>query len=302
MDKISKELFAKVSGLHEIPQGAVSFRENGKSEIMKSTANIQIEKKPSGDGINIYIRSTCKGEACHLPVIVSENGLFDMVFNDFYVEDGADVVIVAGCGVHSTTESGHDGVHVFHIGKNAKVNYVENHLATGNGAKKVMNPTTKIILGENSSMVMNTTQIGGVDFSDRKTEVEIKDNAILEVFEKVLTDRFEVAKTNFKVMLTGKDSKCLIVSKSVAKGESEQVFKSNLIGKNACNGRVECDAILLDSSRVVSEPKVSALNKDAILNHEAVIGKIAGDQLIKLMCLGLDEKQAEEKIIVGFLK
>ena len=177
----------------------------------------------------MYVSSFCNGEACHIPVVISENGFFDLVYNDFYIEDGADVVIVAGCGVHSDGESGHDGIHQFHIGKNAKVTYVENHLAVGKGMKKTLNPTTKIIMEAGSEMIMNTTQIGGVDYSNRKTEALLKTGALLEVNEKILTDRFDVAKTNFKVTMAGENSKCNIVSRSVARGESEQVFNSNLI-------------------------------------------------------------------------
>lgn len=302
IDKISQNLLVQISGLHKLPTGAVSFRKNGRSEVVRSTENIEIVKKPTNDGIDIFVHSSCKGEACHIPVVVSENGLFDLTYNDFYIEDGAEVVIVAGCGVHSSGESGHNGIHSFYVGKNAKVSYVENHLALGGGKRKVLSPTTKIVLEENATMVLNTSQIGGVDFSDRRTEAVLKNGAMLEVYEKVLTDRFEVAKTNFKVVLQGENSKCNIVSRSVAKGESEQVFKSNLIGKNICTGRVECDAILLDSACVISEPKVTAKHNEATLNHEATIGKIAGDQLLKLMTLGLTEKEAEERIVAGFLK
>lgn len=302
LDEISKNLLKQIANLHEIPNGAVSIRKNGKGELIKSTANIQIKKKKTVDGIDVFVSSSCRGEACHIPVVISEENFFDCVYNDFYIENGAEVTIVAGCGVHSDGDSGHDGVHTFHVGKNAKVTYLENHLAVGNGKKKTLNPTTKIILGEGSVMLMNTTQIGGVDYSNRKTDVVLKDNAKLEVSEKILTDRFEIAKTNFKIVMSGENSKCNIVSRSVAKGESEQLFKSNMIGQNACVGRVECDAILLDNASVVSEPKITAKNKNAILNHEATVGKIACDQLIKLMTLGLTEKQAEEKIIQGFLK
>lgn len=302
LDQISKNLLKQIANLHELPTGAVSFRKNGKGEVLRSTKNIEIKKKTNKEGIDIFVHSSCKGEACHIPVVVSENGFFDLVYNDFYIEDDAEVTIVAGCGVHSNGESGHDGIHTFHVGKNAKVTYVENHLAIGKGENKILNPTTKVILGDNSEMRMNTTQIGGVDYSNRKTEATLKAGALLEVNEKILTDRFEVAKTNFKVVLSGKNSRCNIISKSVAKGESEQVFKSNMIGKNACVGRVECDAILLDNAMVQSEPKVTAQNKEASLNHEATIGKIAGDQLVKLMTLGLTEEEAEKKIIAGFLK
>ena len=301
LDSISKQILAEVASLHEIPNGAVSIRKNGKSAFVRSTANIEIEKKADLSGINIYIKSSCQGEACHIPVVISENGLFDMVYNDFFIEDNADVVIVAGCGVHSGDEAGHDGIHTFHIGKNAKVKYVENHLGIGKGTNKVMNPTTKIEMNAGSIMEMYTTQIGGVDFSNRVTTAKLKGDATLNVYEKILTDRFNVAKTDFKVTLMD-TSKCHIVSRSVARGESEQGFKSNVIGKGEVFGHVECDAILLDDARVISSPKVSALNNQASLTHEAAIGKIAREQLIKLMTLGLDEKQAEERIIQGFLK
>ena len=302
MDNITKNLLKEIANLHDIPNGAESFRKNGKSEIIKSTPNIEITKRDDGNGINVYVHSTCKGEACHIPVVVSEDNLVDLTFNDIYIEAGAEVTIVAGCGVHSNNESGHNGVHTIYVGKNAKVTYVENHLAIGDGKNKTLNPVTKITIDDGGTMTMNTTQIGGVDYSNRKTLATLKSNALLEVNEKILTDRFNVAKTDFKVNLLGENSKCNIVSRSVAKGESEQIFKSNLVGKNLCFGRVECDAILLDNAVVVSVPKISAMNKDASLSHEATVGKIAQDQLIKLMTLGLSEKQAEEKIIEGFLK
>ncbi len=302
MDKLTKDLLNQISGLHEFGSGAISFRKNGKSEIINSTKHIRIEKKSDLSGIIVRISSNCQNEACHMPVVVTEEGLSDLVYNDFYIEENAVVTIVAGCGIHSNGESGHNGIHCFHVGKNAKVTYVENHLALGEGQNKTLNPITEIVLEEGAQMIINTTQIGGVDFSKRKMVAKLKTSSYLEVNEKVLTDRFNVAKSEFKVNLMGKGSKCMLISKSVARGESEQVFKSNLIGKNDCFGRVECDAILLDGARVVSEPKISAMNKFAILSHEATVGKIAQDQLVKLMTLGLDEKQAEEKIIEGFLK
>ena len=302
LDNITKNLLNQISQLHEIPNGAVSFRRNGKSEILNSTPNIEIVKKQDNSGIDIFIHSTCQNEACHIPVVITENGLFDLVYNDFYIEDGAVVTIVAGCGVHSTDEAGHDGIHTFHIGKNAQVNYVENHFATGKGDNKIMNPTTIVNLGENSLMTMKTTQIGGVDYSNRITKANLKSGAVFTVEEKILTERFNVAKTDFKVNLVGEDSKCTIKSKSVARDESEQVFKSNLVGKNSCFGHVECDGILMDNAKIDSIPRVSAQSNLASLSHEASIGKIATDQIVKLMTLGLTEKQAEEKIIEGFLK
>lgn len=301
LDKITENLLNQISELHKIPNGAMSFRRNGKSEI-KSTPNIEIKKKDDNSGIDIFVHSSCKNEACHIPVVITENGLFDLVYNDFYIKDGAEVVIVAGCGVHSDTESGHDGIHTFHVGKNAKITYVENHLATGKGNRKELNPTTVLNIGENSSFEMLTTQIGGVSYSNRKTKANLKSGASLVVKEKILTDKFEVAKTDFVVNLNGENSKCTISSKSVSRGESEQVFKSSLIGKNSCFGHVECDGIVFDNSKIDSVPRVCAKSSLASLSHEASIGKINADQIVKLMTLGLNEKQAEEKIIEGFLK
>lgn len=302
LDKISKEVLASVANIHKIPTGAVSIRVNGKSELLKSSANIEIERKTDKSGINIYIHSSCKGEACHIPVIVNQNDLFDMVYNDFYIEDGAVVTIVAGCGVHSTGNAGHDGIHTFHIGQNAQVTYFENHLGKGEGTNKVLNPTTILKIGKNSTVTLNTTQLGGVDSADRKTKAYLAENATLMVNEKILTDRFQVAKTNVVVHLNGRNSKCNIISRSVARGESEQVFKSNMVGKNDCFGHVECDGIVFDKSKISSLPQVSAFDNRASLSHEAAIGKIANEQIVKLMTLGLNEKQAEDKIVEGFLK
>ncbi len=302
LDKISKNLLEKIANLHEIPNGAVSLRINGKGEFLRSTPHIEIVRKEDKPGINVYVHSTCVNEACHIPVIVNEDNFHDLVYNDFYIEPGAVVTIIAGCGVHSNSDSGHDGIHTFHIGENASVTYVENHLALGKGVNKTLNPTTIIKLESGASMTMNTTQISGVNYSNRITRASLKDNSSLNVVEKILTDRFDVAKTNFKVDLIGKNSRCNIVSRSVAKGESEQVFKSNLVGKNESFGHVECDGILLDNAHIDSVPMVSARNNLASLSHEAAIGKIAGEQITKLMTLGLTEKQAEDKIIEGFLK
>ena len=302
LDNLSKSLLKEISNLHKLPNGAVSFRKNGKGEIIQSSNNIIIEKKEDLSGINVYIKSSCKNEACHIPVVITESGIFDLVYNDFYIEDGAVVTIVAGCGIHSDGESSHNGIHKFHIGKNAKVLYLENHLATGNGKKKELNPVTVLEIGENSEVTMNTTQLGGVTYSNRKTKATLKENATLYVNEKILTSGFEVAKTDFEIKLNGKNSKGNIISRSVAKQESEQLFKSNLIGNNLCFGRVECDAIVLNNSVVASQPKVTAKSNLASLSHEATIGRIAKDQLIKLMSLGLTEEEATNKIIEGFLK
>lgn len=302
LDNVSKKLLEKISALHELPSGALSFRKNGRSEIIRSTANIEIEKKTDNPGINLYIHSSCQGEACHIPVVVSEDNLNDLVYNDFYIEPNAKVVIVAGCGLHTNKNSSHNGIHTFHIGENASVTYIENHLALGNGQSKMLNPQTIVYLGKGAEMIMNTTQLGGVDYANRITKAVLDDNSSFVVNEKILTSRFNVAKTKFNVTLKGQNSKCNVISKSVAKDESEQTFVSNLIGYNACFGRVECDGILLNKAKIISQPKISAKHNQASLSHEATIGKIAGDQLVKLMTLGLSEEQSEQKIIEGFLK
>ena len=302
MDKLSKELLSQIVALHDIPDGAVSFRKNGKGEIVKSTKNIEIIPKDDASGIDVFVKSNCKNESCHIPVVITESDCYDLVYNDFYIEDGAEVTIVAGCGLHSSDDSSHDGVHTFYIGKNAKLTYIENHLALGNGKNRNLNPVTILNIGENSSVVMITTQIGGVDYSFRTTKAKLKAGATLDVTEKIMTDRFNVAKTLFKVDLIGEGSVCNISSRSVAKGESEQKFDSTIIGKNKCFAHVSCDGILLDNAKIISIPKIDARSNMAEINHEAVVGKIAGEQIEKLMTMGLTEKQAEEKIIEGFLK
>ena len=301
LDNLSKALLKEIAGLHDLSGGAFSFRKNGKS-LVNSTKNIVIEKKKDKPGINIFVSAKCDNEVCHIPVVVTDGGLFDVVYNDFYIEEGAKVTIVAGCGVHSSDDSGHNGIHSLYVGKNAVVEYIENHIATGKASRQELNPVTNIFLESGANFTMKTTQLGGVTYSNRDTKAVLKENSILTVNEKVLTSRFDIAKTKFKVNLKGSNSKCVIVSRSVAKDESEQIFKSDLVGNSKCFGRVECDGILLNNSIIISEPKVSCKNKDAELSHEAAIGKIAGEQLIKLMTMGLTEQQAENKIIEGFLK
>ena len=301
LDKITKNLLDKISSLHEIPSTAVSIRQNGKSRLTKSTKNIEIKPKKDFPGIDIFVSGKCKNEACHIPVVVTENGIFDVSYNDFYIQDGAVVTIVAGCGIHTDENSSHEGRHTFHIGKNAQVRYVENHVALGKAKSKDINTGTVINLGENSQFIMETTQIGGVDLAKRKTKAVIKQGAVLNVNEKILTDRFNQAKTDFNVVLEGENSRCNINSRSVAKGESEQEFKSKLVGKTLCFGQVGCDAIVMDNARVKSSPSVDAKSSLATLSHEAVVGKIAVEQITKLMTLGLTKQQAEQTIIEGFL-
>lgn len=303
MNKIEKDLLLAVADLHQIPSGAFNLRENGKGVERKSSANIEIVPKTDKSGIDIIIKPGTTNESVHIPVIITESGIKDLVYNDFYVGDNSDVLIVAGCGIHNNGDdaSEHNGIHAFHIGRNAKVRYVEKHIGVGQKGDKILNPITQVYMEDDSYMLMETTQLGGVSSSVRRTEGSLQNNAKLVIKEKILTDNEQVAKTEFDVQLIGKNSSCEVISRSVTRGESKQEFLSRLTGKNECFGHVECDGILLDKSKIISTPEIVAECVDATLVHEAAIGKIAGDQIIKLMSLGLTDKEAEDMIIQGFL-
>ena len=305
LDEMQKNLLKEIAGFEKIPEGAFSIRNNGSPLAMNSTADIQIKPKTDKPGIDIYILPNTKNQRVDIPVIVSKAGITDITYNDFYVGENADVLIVAGCGIHNAgnEKSEHDGIHSFHIGKNAKVKYVEKHYGEGDGkGEKVLNPTTEIEIEEGGYLEMDTAQIKGVDSTDRKTIATLKDKAILIVNEKLYTHQNQIAKTEFVINLDGKDCGTHVTSRSVARDKSKQVFVSYMNGNQKCSGHTECDAILMDEATVEAIPKITANNIDAKLIHEAAIGKIAGEQLDKLMTLGLTEKEAEEKIISGFLK
>ena len=305
IDAIQKDLLEKIADLHEVPQGAYNIRANGTSAGRNTTANIDIVTKTDKPGIDIIIKPGTKNESVHIPVVISQTGHTEMVYNDFYIGDDADVTIVAGCGIHNTgdSESKHDGIHTFFVGKNAKIRYVEKHYGEGDGnGKNVMNPTTVVNMDENSYMEMDTVQIKGVDSTDRLTTAKLKKGATLIVSEKLMTHGQQSATTKFEVDLDGENSSTHVISRSVARDESKQLFLSNVNGNNACNGHTECDAIVMDKAVVSAIPQIQANHTNASLIHEAAIGKIAGEQLVKLMTLGLTEKQAEEQIINGFLK
>lgn len=305
MDAIQKSMLEKIADLHEVPEGAYNIRSNGALAGRNTTANIDIVTKQDKPGIDIIIKPGTKNESVHIPVILSESGLNDCVYNDFYIGEGADVVIVAGCGIHNcgTDTSEHDGIHTFFIGKNAKVKYIEKHYGEGDGTgEKILNPTTIVHIDEGGYMEMETTQIKGVDSTIRDTQADLKDGASLVIKEKIMTHGNQTAETNFVVNLDGVDSSANVISRSVAKDSSKQVFNSKICGNNKCYGHTECDAILMDNGHVNSVPSLEANDLDASLIHEAAIGKIAGEQLIKLMTLGLTEHEAEEQIINGFMK
>ncbi len=305
LDSIKLNLLREVADLEGVPQGAYSLRVDGETFDKNSSENIIIEKKSDKPGIDIYIKAGAKRESVHIPVILAESGLREVVYNDFHIEDGADVLIIAGCGIHNcgVQDSEHSGIHSFYVGKNAKVKYVEKHYGEGDGnGKNVMNPHTVVELDEGAYMEMETTQIKGVDSTKRKTDAILKAKSTLIIHEKIMTHGTQFAETEFTVDLQGDDCGTHVVSRSVAKDDSRQLFISDVTGNSRCSGHTECDAIIMDNASVVAIPKIVANNTEASLIHEAAIGKIAGEQLIKLMTLGLDEKQAEEEIINGFLK
>lgn len=305
LDSIQKQLLSQVADLHEVPTGAYNIRSNGESAGRNTTANIDIVNKTDKPGIDIIIKPGTKNESVHIPVLLSESGIKETVYNDFFIGDGADVVIVAGCGIHNDGEEGseHSGIHTFYVGKNANVKYVEKHYGSGDGnGQRVMNPSTVVIVEEGGRMEMETVQIKGVDSTYRTTTAKLHDKATLIISEKIMTHGKQSATTDFSVDMDGVDSAAHVVSRSVAKDDSYQLFISNINGNNRCNGHTECDAIVMDNGKVGAVPKVNANHVEASLIHEAAIGKIAGEQLIKLMTLGLTEAEAEEQIVNGFLR
>lgn len=305
MDAIQKNLLEQVAGIHEVPQGAYSFRVDGSLYDKHDSENITIVKKEDKPGIEIYIRPGTKHESVHIPVLLSKTGLKELVYNDFHIGADCDVTIVAGCGIHNSgsAESEHSGIHSFYVGKNARLKYIEKHYAEGDGnGRNIMNPATIVVMEEGSYMEMETSQIKGVDSTRRSTTATLGDRATLVVHEKIMTHGEQFAETNFTVELNGEGCGAHVVSRSVAKDRSRQSFLSNIKGNNRCSGHTECDAIIMDDASVTAIPEIVANHVDASLIHEAAIGKIAGEQLIKLMTLGLTEEEAVEAIINGFLK
>ena len=305
MDKIQMELFEQLTGLHQIPEGAYNIRANSQKDSRNTTENIDIVTKDDKDGIDIYVKPGTKNESVHIPVVISKTGLEECVYNDFHIGEGADVLIVAGCGIHNSGDklSRHDGIHTFYIGKNAKVKYVENHYGKGDGnGENVMNPTTIVNIEEGGYMEMETVQIRGIDSTNRVTQAKLDKDAKIVITERLLTHGNQVATTRFDVDMNGEGSSANVVSRSVAKNNSKQTFYSVINGNNKCNGHSECDAIIMDNAKISAIPEITANHLEASLIHEAAIGKIAGEQLIKLQTLGLTEEEAEEQIVNGFLR
>lgn len=304
-DEIQWRLLKEVADLHKIPTGAYNLRINGQLASRNNSANIEISSKADGSGIDIHIKPGTVNESVHIPVVLSASGLSEVVYNDFYVGDNCDVVIVAGCGIDNcgVQDSQHDGVHRFFIGRNSKVKYVEKHYGSGDGTgKRILNPTTEVNVDVGSVMEMEMVQIKGVDSTNRTTRATLQAEAKLFVRERLMTHGVQKALSTYHVSLDGDNSKADVVSRSVAKEQSYQKLDLCIVGNAACHGHTECDSIIMDAGKILAVPSLEANHVDAQLVHEAAIGKIAGEQLIKLMTLGLTEKEAEEQIINGFLK
>ena len=305
MDNIEKNLLKEVADIEKVPMGAYNIRENGKGIERNVTENINIVTKKDKPGIDIIIKENTKNESVHIPVIITQGGLTDIVYNDFYIGKNADVVIVAGCGIHNSTcsDSRHDGIHRFFLEENAKVKYIEKHYGEGEGSgKRVLNPQTVIDLKKGANFEMESVQIKGVDSTIRETIGYVAEDANLTVTERIMTHGEQFAKTIFEVELNGENASTHVTSRSVADNNSRQEFLSRVEGNSKCFGHVECDAIIMENAKIIASPQIEANNLDANLIHEAAIGKIAGEQITKLMTLGLTEKEAEEQIISGFLK
>ena len=305
MDEMQKHLLKEVAALDALPVGAYNIRSNGKSAARNTTAEIDIVTKEDKQGIDVIIKPGTKNKSVHIPVIISQTGLKELVYNDFFVGEDCDVTIIAGCGISNCggEDSEHDGVHSFFVKKNSRVKYIEKHYGEGTGrGKRLMNPSTVVELGENSTMEMETSQIGGIDDTVRITRAKLEENASLIVHDKILTEGDQKAKAELAVQLNGDGSTCDMISRGVARGQSRQEVVISIDGNAACSGHAECDSIIMEKGVIVATPRLTATNVDAALIHEAAIGKIPGEQLTKLMTMGLDEKEAEEMIIRGFLQ
>ena len=304
MNNVDKRMLEAVADLHEIPQGAFSLRKNGESAERRSSANIIIEPKKDKPGIDIIVKAGTKNESVHMPVIITEAGVNDLVYNDFYIEEDADVLIVAGCGIHNSGDqsSEHDGIHRFHIGKNAHIKYVEKHYGEGDGkGDRILNPTTEIYMDENSFCEMESVQIKGVDSTKRDTFAKLEAGARLVILEKLMTHGNQVAHSDMVIELNGEDASSQIISRSVAKDSSEQVFYPRAVGNAKCKAHVQCDSIIMGNAHIRSIPEIAANHCEANIVHEAAIGRINNDQLLKLQTLGKTEEEAEEIIINCFL-
>ena len=306
LNDIQKHILEIVADMKGTGEGAVNIRTDGAKAFRRNSANIEIISKTDKDGIDIRIAPFTKSESVHIPVVLSKEGFQDKVYNDFYIGEGADVTIVAGCGIHNCgdCDSSHEGIHTFYVGKNAKVKYVEKHYGEGEGSgKRILNPQTVLYLEEGASVTMETTQIKGVDDTKRYTKAELQGaGSELIIRENLLTHGDQKAVSEMDVFLSGFDCKTQVVSRSVAQDNSYQIFYPRVEGNDKCFGHVQCDAIIMGQAKVRAIPEITCNHVDASLIHEAAIGRIAGEQILKLMTLGMTAEEAEEKILEGFLR
>ncbi|MFZ7103587.1 MAG: SufB/SufD family protein [Peptococcaceae bacterium] len=305
MSAIEERILKEVADLHGVPAGAYNIRKNGQGAGRRSTANIEIRPKEDKPGIDVIVKPGTRGESVHIPVILTETGFHDMVYNTFDIGEGADVLIIAGCGIHNPGEeqAEHDGVHNFIVRKNARLRYVEKHYGEGEGrGTRVLNPVTVLEIEEGGAAELELVQIKGVDATERKTEARVHKGGHLVITEKLLTHGSQYAESEMTIELAGEDASAQVISRSVAQDASRQVFYPRVVGLDRCRGHVQCDAIIMDKAQVRAIPEIAAQHADAQLIHEAAIGKIAGEQIIKLMTFGLSEEEAEERILQGFLK
>lgn len=304
LSPIDQNLLEEIASIHGMPKGAYNIRKDGQLLERNSSANIEIETKTDNPGIDIHIKAGTKGETVYIPVIITQSGLTDVVYNTFHIGEDCDVTIIAGCGIHNDSHdaSEHDGIHSFYCGKNSRIRYVEKHYGEGSGSgERILNPVTNVYMEENSFCEMELTQLKGVSSTVRDTNAEVGAGAKLILNEKLLTHDNQEATSNMKVELNGEDSSVQVISRSVAQDSSVQTFNPLVIGSAACRGHVQCDAIIMDKAKVTAIPGIEAAHEEAQLVHEAAIGKIAGDQITKLMTLGLTEEEAEEEILDDFL-
>lgn len=304
MNDVTNDLLGLVSDWKDGYKGAYNLRVDGTCAGRQSSDNIKIYSKEDKPGLDIRIADETHGETVSIPACVTHGDIDDLVYNDFYVGKNSEVTIVAGCGVHTETgePARHNGIHRFFLAEGAKVKYLEKHVGTGKGTGiRSIDPVTEVYLGKNALLEMDTSQIGGVDKSLRTTSGEVGEGARLIIRERILTEHEQSAETEFSIVMSGKDSGVDVISRSVARDNSYQRYHSVIIGNAPCTGHTECDAIISENGKVDAAPELRAHHEDAALIHEAAIGKIAGEQIIKLCTFGLTEKEAESAIIDGFL-
>lgn len=304
LDKVTQAILKYIDEAGFRQEGAFNLRHNGMALCHGDSEHVRIVRKEDKPGIDIYIDGETDGEEVHIPVVLDASGFTDRVYNDFHIADGANVVIIAGCGIHNDghADSQHDGVHSFFVGKGANVTYKENHYGAGEGdGARILNPVTKIYMEENSVFTLDTSQIKGVDSTKRETEVELGRNSKLFVLEKLMTHGDQLAESNMEVRLNGEGSSAQIISRSVARENSSQIFHPAAVGNAKCNAHIQCDSIIMDQAHVRSIPEIDARHLDAAIIHEAAIGRINDEQLIKLRTMGMKEEEAENVIIEAFL-